>query len=91
MRKQDLIKAIAKEAKMSEAQAGAALNALIDTVEKALASGDEVTISGFGSFKVTERAAREGRNPRTGETMKIAARKSPTFKAGTQLKAAVEK
>ncbi len=91
MRKQDLIKAIAKEAKMSEAQAGAALNALIDTVEKALASGDEVTISGFGSFKVSERAAREGRNPRTGETMKIPARKSPTFKAGTQLKAAVEK
>ena len=55
-----------------------------------LARNEEVSISGFGSFKVVERAGREGRNPRTGEPMKIAARRSPTFKPGTQLKRSVE-
>ncbi|MCC6314440.1 MAG: HU family DNA-binding protein [Thermomicrobiales bacterium] len=90
MRKQDIIKNVAREAKLTESQATAAVNATIDSIQDALAQGDEVTISGFGSFRVVERAAREGRNPRTGESMTIAARKSPAFRAGTQLKAAVE-
>jgi DNA-binding protein HU-beta len=89
MRKQDLVKEVAREAKLSESQAGAAVNAMVDAIQNALAKGDEVTISGFGSFRVVERAAREGRNPRSGEKMTIAARKSPAFRAGTQLKAAV--
>src|ERR671916_321366 len=73
-----------------EAQATKAVNAFLDAIHNSLANNTEVQISGFGSFKVVERAGREGRNPRTGETMQIAARRSPTFKAGTQLKRAVE-
>ncbi len=75
---------------MSEAQATAAVNAVIGTIQDALAGGDEVNISGFGAFRVVERASREGRNPRTGTTMTIGPRKSPAFRAGTQLKRAVE-
>ena len=90
MRKQDLVKAVARDAKLTDAQAGAAVNAVVDAIQGALANGEEVTISGFGSFRVVERAAREGRNPRTGEMMNIAARRSPTFKPGTQLKRMVE-
>lgn len=89
MRKQDLVRAVAGESKLSEAQATSAINAVFGAIQNALADGDEVTISGFGSFRVVERAAREGRNPQTGETMQIAARKSPTFRPGTQLKRAV--
>ncbi|MFM9105979.1 MAG: HU family DNA-binding protein [Chloroflexota bacterium] len=91
MRKQDLIKAVAKETRTSDAQATAAVSAVFGIIQSTLAAGDEVTISGFGSFKVVERAAREGRNPRTGQPTTIAARRSPAFRAGTQLKAAVEK
>ena len=75
---------------MSEAQATAAVNAVIGTIQDALAGGDEVNISGFGAFRVVERASREGRNPRTGTTMTIGPRKSPAFRAGSQLKRAVE-
>ena len=89
MRKQDLIRTVAKETKQSEAQTAATINAMIDAIQGALAQGEEVTISGFGSFRVVERAAREGRNPRTGDKMTIGARKSPAFRAGTQLKRAV--
>lgn len=90
MRKQDLVRAVAQEAKLTEAQATAAVNALIDAIQDSLAKGDEVNISGFGAFRVVERAARQGRNPRTGEEMQIGARKSAAFRAGTQLKRAVE-
>ena len=90
MRKQDLVRAVAQEAKLTEAQATADVNALIDAIQNSLAKGDEVNISGFGAFRVVERAAREGRNPRTGESMKIGPRKSAAFRAGTQLKRAVE-
>jgi nucleoid DNA-binding protein len=90
VRKQDLVKEVANEAGLSEAQATKAVNAFLDAIQNSLANNDEVSISGFGSFKVVERAGREGRNPRTGEPMKIAARRSPTFKAGTQLKRVVE-
>ncbi len=89
MRKQELVRKVADEAKLTESQATTAINALFGAIQGALADGDEVTISGFGSFRVVERAAREGRNPQTGETMQIAARKSPTFRPGTQLKRAV--
>ena len=90
MRKQDLVRAVAQQANMSDAQATAAVNAVIGTIQQALASGDEVNISGFGAFRVVERASREGRNPRTGTSMTIPPRKSPAFRAGTQLKRAVE-
>ena len=90
MRKQDLVRAVAQQANMSDAQATAAVNAVIGTIQQALASGDEVNISGFGAFRVVERASREGRNPRTGTTMTIGPRKSPAFRAGSQLKRAVE-
>jgi nucleoid DNA-binding protein len=90
VRKQDLIREVASEAGLSEAQATKAVNAFLEAIQGSLARNDEVSISGFGSFKVVERAGREGRNPRTGEPMTIAARRSPTFKAGTQLKRMVE-
>jgi DNA-binding protein HU-beta len=90
VRKQDIIKEVSSEAGLSEAQATKAVNAFLGAIQDALSKNVEVQISGFGSFKVVERAGREGRNPRTGEPMKIAARRSPTFKPGTQLKRTVE-
>lgn len=90
MRKQDLVRVVARQTEQSEAQAGIAINAVFDAIQHALAEGDEVNISGFGAFRVVERASREGRNPRTGESIEIAARKSPTFRPGTQLKRAIE-
>ena len=89
MRKQDLVREVAKGAKLTESQANTAVGSVFDSIQRALASGDEVTISGFGSFRVVERAAREGRNPQTNAPMKIPARKSPAFRPGTQLKRAV--
>ncbi len=90
MRKQDLVRVVARQTNQSEAQAGAAVGAVFDAIQEALAAGDEVNISGFGAFRVVERGSREGRNPRTGESMTIAARKSPAFRPGTQLKRAIE-
>jgi DNA-binding protein HU-beta len=90
VRKQDLVREVANGANLSEAQATKAVNALLDAITSSLANNTEVQISGFGSFKVVERAGREGRNPRTGEAMTIAARRSPNFKPGTQLKRSVE-
>ena len=90
MRKQDLVAAVAQETGISESKVSQAVTAVFGAIEGALAKGDEVSISGFGTFKVTERPARDGRNPQTGETIKIAAKKSPTFKAGAGLRRAVE-
>ena len=90
MRKQDLVRAVAQQTKMSESQATSAVNAMVSTIQDALADGEEVNISGFGAFRVVERAAREGRNPRTGTAMTIGPRKTPAFRAGSQLKRAVE-
>ncbi|HEV2073364.1 MAG TPA: HU family DNA-binding protein [Thermomicrobiales bacterium] len=90
MRKQDLVRAVAEATQQNEGSSSKAVNAVFSAIEDALSSGDEVTISGFGSFKVVERAARQGRNPQTGEEMTIKARKSPVFRPGTQLKRAVE-
>ena len=89
MNKTELVEAMAKEANLSKKDAEAALSAFTNTVTSALKNGDKVTLVGFGTFEVRERAARTGRNPRTGETIKIKASKNPAFKAGKALKDAV--
>ena len=89
MNKSELVSKIAKSADLNNKQAEAALNAFTNSVTKALASGDKVPLIGFGTFDVKERAARTGRNPRTGESIDIAACKIPSFKAGNVLKEAV--
>jgi DNA-binding protein HU-beta len=89
MRKQDLIRAVAKETSKPESQIGPVVNAVFETVQQALADGDEVAISGFGTFRVVERPAREGRNPQTGQPMKIGPGKSPAFRPGAALKRSV--
>jgi len=89
MNKSELIDAIANSTKLSKADAGRALDAFVDVTTKALRKGDQVSLVGFGTFSVRHRAAREGRNPRTGETIHIAASKAPAFKAGKALKDAV--
>lgn len=90
MTKTELIRTMAKTANIPVNTASAALNAALDAITSSLASGDNVTIPGFGTFEVRERAAREGKNPRTGEHMKIPAQKVPAFKAGKALKDAVK-
>ncbi len=89
MNKSDLVDAIADAAGLSKADAGRALDATLEAVTGALKSGQSVSLVGFGTFSVRDRAARTGRNPRTGETIKIAASKNPAFKAGKALKDAV--
>ena len=89
MNKSELIDAIADSANLSKADAGRALDGLVAAVTKALKKGDSVSLVGFGTFSVRKRAARTGRNPRTGETIKIKASKNPAFKAGKALKDAV--
>ena len=89
MNKSELIEAIAKSADISKAAAGRALDATVESIKKALKKGDTVSLVGFGTFKVAKRAARNGRNPRTGETIKIKAAKVPKFSAGKGLKDAV--
>lgn len=91
MNKSELIDLIADSADISKAKAGSALDAVIEGVTGALASGDTVSLVGFGSFQVKERAARTGRNPQTGAEIQIAAAKVPGFKAGKALKDAVNK
>ncbi len=89
MNKSELIDAVAAGADISKAAAGRAVDSMIDAVSGALKDGDQVNLIGFGTFLVRERAARTGRNPRTGETINIAAAKVPSFKAGKALKDAV--
>jgi DNA-binding protein HU-beta len=89
MRKSDLVKAVAREVDQPETQVASVVNATFDAIQGALSSGDEVTITGFGTFRVSQRAEREGRNPQTGDPMTIPARKTPSFKPGSQLKRAV--
>jgi DNA-binding protein HU-beta len=88
--KSELIEVIAAEADISKAVAGRALDATVSAVTKALKKGDTLTLIGFGTFYVGERAARTGRNPHTGATLKIKAAKVPKFRAGKGLKAAVK-
>ena len=89
MNKTELIEAMADAADISKAAAGRALDGMIDAITQAIKSGDSVSIIGFGTFTLRERAARKGRNPKTGETIEIAASKSPVFKAGKAFKDAV--
>ncbi|MDT8311986.1 MAG: HU family DNA-binding protein [Methylophaga sp.] len=89
MNKSELIDAVAAAADISKAKAAQAVDGVTSAVTKALSKGDQVTLVGFGTFSVRERAARTGRNPRTGEEIKIAAAKIPAFKAGKALKDAV--
>ena len=89
MNKTELVAAIAASADISKKDAEKALKAFVDVVTDSLKKGDKVQLVGFGTFEVAERSAREGRNPQTGETMKIAACKAPKFKAGKALKDAV--
>lgn len=89
MNKSELIDAVATGADISKAAAGRAIDAIVDGITGALKDGDQVNLVGFGTFLVRDRAARTGRNPRTGETINIAAAKVPSFKAGKALKDAV--
>lgn len=90
MNKTELISAMAEKAEISKKDAEKALTAFTNVVTDTLVNGDKVAITGFGTFEVVERAERQGRNPATGETITIAASKSPKFKAGKALKDAVK-
>ncbi len=89
MNKAELIEAVAEGADISKAAASRAVDTMLDTITAALSKGDQVTLVGFGTFSVRDRAARTGRNPKTGEPIQIPAAKSPGFKAGKALKDAV--
>jgi DNA-binding protein HU-beta len=82
----ELVDAVADKSKMTKAEASRAVEAVFESIEQALKGGDEVRLVGFGTFSVAARAASEGRNPRTGEKIKIAASKQPKFKAGKGLR-----
>ena len=89
MNKTELVAAMAEQTNLSKKDVEAALKAFIDVVAEELKKGEKVKLVGFGTFEVSERAAREGRNPQTGETMQIKASKSPKFTAGKALKDAL--
>lgn len=89
MNKTQLVEAVAEKSKLTKKEAEAAVNAVTAVITDALKAGDKVQLVGFGTFEVKERAARDGRNPKTGETIKIAASKHPTFSAGKALKDSV--
>jgi len=89
MNKNELIAAVAEKCDSNKAQAGEAVEAVLNTVTEALSAGDEVRILGFGNFAVSQRKATTARNPRTGETVNVPASKAPKFKAGKALKEAV--
>ena len=86
MNKTELVAAMAEQTNLSKKDVEAALKVFIDVVAEELKKGEKVQLVGFGTFEVSERAAREGRNPQTGETMQIKASKTPKFKAGKALK-----
>lgn len=91
MNKTELIEQIAIRTNLTKADAGRSVNAMLDTIIETVSSGDDIVLPGFGSFKVTQRAAREGKNPRTGEKLLIAATTVPKFSAGATFKNAVAK
>lgn len=90
MNKSELIAAVADKSDLSKADAGKAVDAFVEVITKALKKNDKVSLVGFGTFAIRKRAARQGRNPKTGATLKIAASKNPSFKAGKALKDAVK-
>jgi DNA-binding protein HU-beta len=89
MNKAEFVDAVADAAELSKLEAARAVDAMLGAITKALKKGDTVTLVGFGTFQVRERGARTGRNPRTGDAIKIAASKNPAFKAGKALRDAV--
>lgn len=89
MNKSQLIEEVANTADLSKADAGRAIDSLVDVIADALKQGDQVSMTGFGTFSIRERAARTGRNPQTGEQIEIKASKVPAFKAGKALKDSV--
>lgn len=89
MKKTELVTAIAETAGITKADASRALQALLETLTNAMTKGDSISLTGFGSFSVSERAARTGRNPSNGKALEIAAKKVPKFKAGKTLKDAL--
>jgi DNA-binding protein HU-beta len=89
MNKADFVAQVADASELSKADSARAVDAFIEVVKKALKKGDDVTLVGFGTFSVRKRAARQGRNPQTGDVIKIKASKNPAFKAGKALKDAV--
>ena len=89
MNKQELVEIVAESSDLSKAAAGRVVDTVFDTITDALKKGDQVTLVGFGTFLVRDRAARTGRNPQTGEPIEIKAAKNLAFKAGTALKDAV--
>ena len=91
MNKQELIKKVAQDAELTQKQAAAALESMMDSVKEAVAAGDKVQLIGFGTFESKKRDARTGRNPRTGKAVKIEAAVLPVFKAGKAFKDAVNK
>ena len=90
MIKDDLIQAIIRKVGLSKRQAADSLAVALDEITKSLSKGEEVVLTGFGKFKIAQRKEREGRNPKTGEKIKIQARKAPVFKPGQILKDAVK-
>lgn len=89
MNKSELIEAVAEQAEMTKAEAGRAVDAIVATITDTMSKQEDVSLIGFGTFTVRERAARTGRNPQTGEAIQIKAAKVPAFKAGKALKEAV--
>lgn len=89
MNKNDLVASVANDSGLSKADAAKAVDSVFDTISKALSSGSDIRLVGFGTFSVAQRRASEGRNPRTGEKIQIPASKQPKFKAGKALKEAV--
>ena len=89
MKKVELVEAVAEKAGLTKADATRAIDATFEAITEALANWDKITLVGFGTFGVSQRVAREGRNPRTGATVQIAARNAVSFKAGSALKDAV--
>ncbi|CAM4149191.1 HU family DNA-binding protein [Lacicoccus alkaliphilus] len=90
MNKTDLINAVSDKADLTKKEAGAAVDAVFESIQDSLKNGEKVQLIGFGNFEVRERAARKGRNPQSGEEIEIAASKVPAFKAGKALKDAVK-
>ncbi|MEY8738439.1 HU family DNA-binding protein [Bacillales bacterium AN1005] len=90
MNKTELINAVAQSSELSKKDSTRVVDSVMETITTTLKDGEKVEIIGFGSFSVSERAARKGRNPQTGEEIEIAASKAPTFKAGKKLKDAVK-
>ena len=91
MKKSEILEALAETTGESKAAVERVYNAIFDLIKSELSNGNKFSVSGFGTFKISERSARTGRNPQTGETIKIAASKGVSFKAGTELKSVVNK